>query len=59
MSQKIRWLGMLQHGRLGNVFRESEGKKSVLLSKRRWEEQNSKVGLKEVRREFSDLSVSD
>ena len=44
---------------MGNVFRESEGKKSILLSKRRCEEENSKVGLKEVRRDLSDLSVSD
>jgi hypothetical protein len=43
----------------GNVFRESEGKKSIRLPKCRWEEENSKVGLKEVRRDLSDLSVSD
>lgn len=43
---------------MGNVFRESEGK-NYRLSKRRWEKENSKVGLKEVRRGLSDLSVSD
>jgi len=44
---------------MGNVFRESEGKKSIRLSKRRWEDENNKVGLKEVRRDLSYLSASD
>jgi len=44
---------------MGNVFRESEGKNLIRLWKRKWEEENSKVGLKEVRRDVSDLSVSD
>jgi len=44
---------------MGNIFRESEWKKSIRLSKRRWEKENNKVGLKEARPDLSDLSVSD